>query len=278
MVRQPSGRDRCGEWSTGRQAVVATRAPTWCGPRLGGSDSDLAAGAALAHRRRARAGLRPALRQLVRGRRLPAGARGRPAVRPDGRWGGGRAVALGRRRAPCRLRHLPAPGRSAARQPGGVRHAGLPLARARPGRFGVRRLAAVPGARRRCPRLGKAGRGGRRGAHRAARRAHAARDRPGVDSVFTATGRCEPQDVVANRLDPWHGSWFHPYSFVDLSVVREPQGARTTLSSSTSPSGWPGGSWSRCGPSSPRRSHARSSCASPTARAPRPWSRRTRRR
>ncbi|MGW5678750.1 DUF5914 domain-containing protein [Streptomyces sp. NPDC003860] len=46
----------------------------------------------------------------------------------------------------------------------------------------------------------------------------------GVDAVFTAVGRCEPQDVVANRLDPWHGSWFHPYSFVDLSVVGEPQG------------------------------------------------------
>ncbi|MEV7794162.1 DUF5914 domain-containing protein [Streptomyces sp. NPDC087512] len=46
----------------------------------------------------------------------------------------------------------------------------------------------------------------------------------GVDAVFTAVGRCEPQDVVANRLDPWHGSWFHPYSFVDLAVVREPRG------------------------------------------------------
>ncbi|MFE9702638.1 DUF5914 domain-containing protein [Streptomyces sp. NPDC005930] len=46
----------------------------------------------------------------------------------------------------------------------------------------------------------------------------------GVDAVFTTVGRCEPQDVVANRLDPWHGSWFHPYSFVDLTVVREPQG------------------------------------------------------
>ncbi|MEU1848249.1 DUF5914 domain-containing protein [Streptomyces sp. NPDC019990] len=46
----------------------------------------------------------------------------------------------------------------------------------------------------------------------------------GVDAVFTAVGRCEPQDVVANRLDPWHGSWFHPYSFVDLTVVREPGG------------------------------------------------------
>ncbi|MEU1438600.1 DUF5914 domain-containing protein [Streptomyces sp. NPDC005786] len=46
----------------------------------------------------------------------------------------------------------------------------------------------------------------------------------GVETVFTAVGRCEPQDVVANRLDPWHGSWFHPYAFVDLTVVREPRG------------------------------------------------------
>ncbi|MEU9588501.1 DUF5914 domain-containing protein [Streptomyces sp. NPDC048219] len=46
----------------------------------------------------------------------------------------------------------------------------------------------------------------------------------GVDAVFTAVGRCEPEDVVANRLDPWHGSWFHPYSFVDLTVARPPRG------------------------------------------------------
>jgi nitrite reductase/ring-hydroxylating ferredoxin subunit len=45
-----------------------------------------------------------------------------------------------------------------------------------------------------------------------------------VDAVFSAVGRCEPQDVMANRLDPWHGSWFHPYAFVDLSVVRPPRG------------------------------------------------------
>ena len=45
-----------------------------------------------------------------------------------------------------------------------------------------------------------------------------------LDAVFTAVGACEPQDVVANRLDPWHGSWFHPYSFVDLTVVRSPTG------------------------------------------------------
>ncbi|MFI6769371.1 DUF5914 domain-containing protein [Streptomyces sp. NPDC050355] len=44
-----------------------------------------------------------------------------------------------------------------------------------------------------------------------------------VDAVCTAVGRCEPQDVVANRLDPWHGSWFHPYSFVDLRVVGVPR-------------------------------------------------------
>ncbi|WP_221763115.1 DUF5914 domain-containing protein [Streptomyces sp. WAC 04229] len=46
----------------------------------------------------------------------------------------------------------------------------------------------------------------------------------GVDAVYTAVGGCEPQDVVANRLDPWHGSWFHPYSFVDLTVARPPLG------------------------------------------------------
>ena len=42
-----------------------------------------------------------------------------------------------------------------------------------------------------------------------------------VDAVLTAIGACEPEDVVANRLDPWHGSWLHPYSFTDLTVVEE---------------------------------------------------------
>ncbi|MHC6624756.1 DUF5914 domain-containing protein [Streptomyces globosus] len=45
-----------------------------------------------------------------------------------------------------------------------------------------------------------------------------------VDAVFETVGRCEPEDVVANRLDPWHGSWFHPYSFTDLTVVGVPDG------------------------------------------------------
>ncbi|MFE7267612.1 DUF5914 domain-containing protein [Streptomyces sp. NPDC057592] len=43
-----------------------------------------------------------------------------------------------------------------------------------------------------------------------------------IDAVFMTAGRCEPQDVIANRLDPWHGSWFHPHSFVDLTVTRLP--------------------------------------------------------
>ncbi|WP_328381520.1 Rieske (2Fe-2S) protein [Streptomyces sp. NBC_00400] len=40
-----------------------------------------------------------------------------------------------------------------------------------------------------------------------------------VTAVHTVTGRCDPEDVIANRLDPWHGAWFHPYSFVDLTVA-----------------------------------------------------------
>jgi hypothetical protein len=51
-------------------------------------------------------------------------------------------------------------------------------------------------------------------------------DRPApaeaLAAVHTATGTCEPEDIVANRLDPWHGAWFHPYSFVDLTVVGAP--------------------------------------------------------
>ncbi|MDO0929059.1 DUF5914 domain-containing protein [Streptomyces sp. TG1A-8] len=43
-----------------------------------------------------------------------------------------------------------------------------------------------------------------------------------LTAVYTGTGACEPEDVVANRLDPWHGAWFHPYSFVDLTVAGSP--------------------------------------------------------
>ncbi|GGZ44822.1 (2Fe-2S) ferredoxin [Streptomyces bluensis] len=45
-----------------------------------------------------------------------------------------------------------------------------------------------------------------------------------LTAVYTGVGACEPEDVVANRLDPWHGAWFHPYSFVDLTVLDAPDG------------------------------------------------------
>ncbi|MBR8744630.1 DUF5914 domain-containing protein [Nocardiopsis sp. MG754419] len=45
-----------------------------------------------------------------------------------------------------------------------------------------------------------------------------------IAAVESLAGRCEPEDVVANRLDPWHGSWFHPYSFVGLRVTEVPEG------------------------------------------------------
>ncbi|MFE9476610.1 DUF5914 domain-containing protein [Streptomyces griseofuscus] len=46
--------------------------------------------------------------------------------------------------------------------------------------------------------------------------------RRAVTAVHTCVGVCEPEDIMANRLDPWHGAWFHPYSFVDLTVVNVP--------------------------------------------------------
>lgn len=45
-----------------------------------------------------------------------------------------------------------------------------------------------------------------------------------IDAVATMTGTCEPADIVANRLDPWHGAWFHPYSFTKLRVLETPDG------------------------------------------------------
>ncbi|WP_263993514.1 DUF5914 domain-containing protein, partial [Mycolicibacterium fallax] len=31
-----------------------------------------------------------------------------------------------------------------------------------------------------------------------------------IAAVARLDGSCEPVDVIANRLDPWHGAWFHP--------------------------------------------------------------------
>lgn len=45
---------------------------------------------------------------------------------------------------------------------------------------------------------------------------------PALAAVASLVGVCEPQDVIANRMDPWHGSWFHPYSFARLEVLNSP--------------------------------------------------------
>ncbi len=49
--------------------------------------------------------------------------------------------------------------------------------------------------------------------------------RPSGDRLAAVTrleGVCEPRDIIANRLDPWHGAWFHPYSFAQLDVLAAP--------------------------------------------------------
>ncbi len=43
-----------------------------------------------------------------------------------------------------------------------------------------------------------------------------------LTAVTRLAGRCEPADIIANRLDPWHGAWLHPYSFTRLEVLTTP--------------------------------------------------------
>lgn len=47
-------------------------------------------------------------------------------------------------------------------------------------------------------------------------------DGPRLSAVTRLVGTCDPADVIANRLDPWHGAWFHPYSFTRLEVLSAP--------------------------------------------------------
>ena len=47
----------------------------------------------------------------------------------------------------------------------------------------------------------------------------APRPRDFVAGVIRMQAACEPSDVIANRLDPWHGAHFHPHSFADLRVT-----------------------------------------------------------
>lgn len=43
----------------------------------------------------------------------------------------------------------------------------------------------------------------------------------GLSAVMRMEARCEPQDVVQNRLDPWHGVHYHPHSFGRLRVIEQ---------------------------------------------------------
>ncbi|MEO7386540.1 MAG: DUF5914 domain-containing protein [Gammaproteobacteria bacterium] len=40
-----------------------------------------------------------------------------------------------------------------------------------------------------------------------------------IDAVVRLEARCRPEDVLANRLDPWHGVHYHPHTFRRLQVV-----------------------------------------------------------
>ncbi len=40
-----------------------------------------------------------------------------------------------------------------------------------------------------------------------------------IDAVIRMEAACDPEDIIANRLDPWHGCHFHPYSFAQLKVL-----------------------------------------------------------
>ena len=42
-----------------------------------------------------------------------------------------------------------------------------------------------------------------------------------VSGVIRMEARCEPRDILANRLDPWHGAHYHPHSFLRLYVIGE---------------------------------------------------------
>jgi phenylpropionate dioxygenase-like ring-hydroxylating dioxygenase large terminal subunit len=47
------------------------------------------------------------------------------------------------------------------------------------------------------------------------------------DAVMRLEARCEPRDVLANRLDPWHGRHFHPHSFGRLRVIAKDESTIT---------------------------------------------------
>lgn len=40
-----------------------------------------------------------------------------------------------------------------------------------------------------------------------------------IDAVIRTEATCAPEDVIQNRLDPWHGAHFHAHTFSQLRVV-----------------------------------------------------------
>lgn len=40
-----------------------------------------------------------------------------------------------------------------------------------------------------------------------------------LGAVARTVARCEPRDVIQNRLDPWHGAHYHPHTFSQLRVI-----------------------------------------------------------
>ena len=55
------------------------------------------------------------------------------------------------------------------------------------------------------------------------------------------SGVCEPDDIIANRLDSWHGAGFHPYSFThphSRTLMCSPHHPSTTASPRTRIVSW----------------------------------------
>lgn len=48
-----------------------------------------------------------------------------------------------------------------------------------------------------------------------------------LDGVIEVPAFCESQDVIANRLDPWHGVHLHPYGFAELAMIEEAEESET---------------------------------------------------
>jgi isorenieratene synthase len=48
-----------------------------------------------------------------------------------------------------------------------------------------------------------------------------------LTTVVRVEAACESRDVLANRLDPWHGTHYHPHSFARLQVIERDERAIT---------------------------------------------------